>query len=339
MTMRLRQRWLVALSMLLALSPVMGQGSKPPSVPKAILDANAEVKLSIPQGARVLLREILVFVDGYPDPSFRALVEPLLKSALTNAGFTVVATAQEVRRETEERRFERESEEVHKGSLPPKGMILRETVELKATAHLVRSARQLGAILGELRRYRINVGGFFLRKNETGALVFLEIVDNATLTTTAQLVSFATDKDETLTITGTPFGAIVLGRDNQRQRDMNALRAALTHLTNLLKLKLAEREPITGTVLGKVEGVTATYIVINVGRLDGVQKGMLFAVHPVRIVGNERVALPPIAKLRALVINDTNTVCDLVEGDLAAINEGDKVTEILPNAETNNKAK
>jgi hypothetical protein len=57
----------------------------------------------------VLLREVVVFVDNYPDPSLRAFVEPLLKAALTEAGFTVVATPQEVRREAEERRFERES--------------------------------------------------------------------------------------------------------------------------------------------------------------------------------------------------------------------------------------
>lgn len=298
-------------------------------MPKAIVEANASVKLGIPQGARVLLREVTVFVDNYPDPSLRAFVEPMLKAALTEAGFTVVATAQEVRREVEERRFERESEEIHKGSLPPKGTILRETVELKATVHLVRSARQLGLLLGELRRRRINIGGFYIRKNESGALVFLEIVDNATLTTTAQLVSFATDKDETFTITGTPFGAILLGRDNQRQRDMNALKAALGHLSNLLKLKLAEREPIKGKVLGKVEGVTATYIVINVGRLDGVQKGMQFAIHPVKKVGDELVALPPTAKVRVLIVNDTNSVCDVVEGSIESVSEGDEAREIV----------
>jgi hypothetical protein len=310
------------------------QNSKAPSVPKPILEANASVKLGIPQGARVLLREVVVFVDNYPDPSLRAFVEPLLKAALTEAGFTVVATPQEVRREAEERRFERESEEVHKGSLPPKGTILRETVELKATVHLVRSGRQLGMLLGELRRRRIDIGGFYIRKNESGALVFLEVIDNATLTTTAQLVSFATDKDEILTITGTPFGALVLGRDNQRQRDMNAIRAAMGHLSNLLKLKLAEREPIKGKVLGKVEGVTATYIVINVGRLDGVQKGMNFAVHPVRKVGDELVALPPIAKLRVLIVNDTNSVCDVVEGDVGSINEGDEAREVIKDVVT-----
>lgn len=324
----MRWYWLAVLLLFLPWS-ALGQSNKVPSVPKAVLEANANVKLGIPQGARVLLREVVVFSDGYPDPSLRALVDPLLKAALTNAGFTVVATAQEVRREVEERRFERESEEIHQGSLPPKGRILRETVELKVTAHLVRSARQLGALLGELRRQRINIGGFFLRKQETGALVFLEIVDNATLTTTAQLVSFATDKDEVLTITGTPFGAIVLGRDNQRQRDINALKAALSHLSNLLKIKLAERDPIKGKVLGKVEGVTATYIVINVGRLDGVRKGTLFAVHPVRRVGDELIALPPVAKIRALVINDTNSVCDLVEGSLSAVSDGDEVSEVL----------
>ncbi|MEZ8221804.1 hypothetical protein GG496_001974 [Candidatus Fervidibacteria bacterium JGI MDM2 JNZ-1-D12] len=318
------------LALLVSLSGVLAaQNSKTPSVPKAIVEANASVKLGIPQGARVLLREVTVFVDNYPDPSLRAFVEPMLKAALTEAGFTVVATAQEVRREVEERRFERESEEIHKGSLPPKGTILRETVELKATVHLVRSARQLGLLLGELRRRRINIGGFYIRKNESGALVFLEIVDNATLTTTAQLVSFATDKDETFTITGTPFGAILLGRDNQRQRDMNALKAALGHLSNLLKLKLAEREPIKGKVLGKVEGVTATYIVINVGRLDGVQKGMQFAIHPVKKVGDELVALPPTAKVRVLIVNDTNSVCDVVEGSIESVSEGDEAREIV----------
>ncbi len=318
------------LTLLVSLSGVLAaQNSKTPSVPKAIVEANASVKLGIPQGARVLLREVTVFVDNYPDPSLRAFVEPMLKAALTEAGFTVVATAQEVRREVEERRFERESEEIHKGSLPPKGTILRETVELKATVHLVRSARQLGLLLGELRRRRINIGGFYIRKNESGALVFLEIVDNATLTTTAQLVSFATDKDETFTITGTPFGAILLGRDNQRQRDMNALKAALGHLSNLLKLKLAEREPIKGKVLGKVEGVTATYIVINVGRLDGVQKGMQFAIHPVKKVGDELVALPPTAKVRVLIVNDTNSVCDVVEGSIEIVSEGDEAREIV----------
>jgi len=318
------------LTLLVSLSGVLAaQNSKTPSVPKAIVEANASVKLGIPQGARVLLREVTVFVDNYPDPSLRAFVEPMLKAALTEAGFTVVAIAQEVRREVEERRFERESEEIHKGSLPPKGTILRETVELKATVHLVRSARQLGLLLGELRRRRINIGGFYIRKNESGALVFLEIVDNATLTTTAQLVSFATDKDETFTITGTPFGAILLGRDNQRQRDMNALKAALGHLSNLLKLKLAEREPIKGKVLGKVEGVTATYIVINVGRLDGVQKGMQFAIHPVKKVGDELVALPPTAKVRVLIVNDTNSVCDVVEGSIESVSEGDEAREIV----------
>ncbi len=318
------------LALLVSLSGVLAaQNSKTPSVPKAIVEANASVKLGIPQGARVLLREVTVFVDNYPDPSLRAFVEPMLKAALTEAGFTVVATAQEVRREVEERRFERESGEIHKGSLPPKGTILRETVELKATVHLVRSARQLGLLLGELRRRRINIGGFYIRKNESGALVFLEIVDNATLTTTAQLVSFATDKDETFTITGTPFGAILLGRDNQRQRDMNALKAALGHLSNLLKLKLAEREPIKGKVLGKVEGVTATYIVINVGRLDGVQKGMQFAIHPVKKVGDELVALPPTAKVRVLIVNDTNSVCDVVEGSIESVSESDEAREIV----------
>ncbi|MCS7185570.1 MAG: hypothetical protein N3B10_02950 [Armatimonadetes bacterium] len=323
------------LSLLVSLSGVSAaQNSKTPSVPKAIAEANASVKLGIPQGARVLLREVVVFVDNYPDPSLRAFVEPMLKASLTEAGFTVVATAQEVRREAEERRFERESEEVHKGSLPPKGTILRETVELKATVHLVRSARQLGLLLGELRRHRINIGGFYIRKNESGALVFLEIIDNATLTTTAQLVSFATNKDETFTITGTPFGAIVLGRDNQRQRDMTALKAALGHLSNLLKMKLEEREPIKGKVLGKVEGVTSIYIAINVGRLNGVQKGMKFAIHPVRKVGEELVALPPIAKIRVLVVNDTNSVCDVVEGKLEEINEGDEAREIFQEVKT-----
>jgi len=334
-----RWTWATAIVALAAVSPGMAQSNKVPSVPKAILDANASVKLGIPQGARIFLREVAVFVDGYPDLSLRAFVEPLLKAALTDVGFTIVASPQEVRREAEERRFERESEEVHKGSLPPKGSILRETVELKVTVHLVRSSRQLTALLGELRRQRIDIGGFYLRKNETGAIAFLEVIDNATLTTMAQLVSFATDRDETLTITGTPFGAIVLGRDNQRQRDMNALRAAVGHLGNLLKLKLTEREPIKGKVLGKVEGVMATYIVVNIGRLDGVQKGMVFAVHPVRRVGGELVALPPIAKLRALVINETNSVCDLLEGDLDAIREGDEVREVVPNAQVTVRAK
>ncbi len=325
-------RWSLVLTLMLAVSfpfALTAQNSKTPSVPKVIIEANASVKLGIPQGARVLLREVVVFVDNYPDPSLRAFVEPMLKAALTEAGFTIVATSQEVRREAEERRFERESEEVHKGSLPPKGRILRETVELKATVHLVRSSRQLGMLLGELRRRRIDIGGFYLRKNESGALVFLEVIDNATLTTTAQLVSFATDKDETFTITGTPFGAILLGRDNQRQRDMNALKAALGHLSNLLKLKLAEREPIKGKVLGKVEGVTATYIVINVGRLDGVQKGMQFAIHPLKRVGEELVSLPSIAKIRVLIVNDTNSVCDVIEGNLESINEGDEAREIV----------
>ncbi len=334
-----RWTWATIIVALAAVSPGMAQSNKAPSVPKAILDANASVKLGIPQGARVFLREVVVFVDGYPDLSLRAFVEPLLKAALTDVGFTIVASPQEVRREAEERRFERESEEVHKGSLPPKGSILRETVELKVTAHLVRSSRQLAALLGELRRRRIDIGGFYLHKNETGVIAFLEVIDTATLTTMAQLVSFATDRDETLTITGTPFGAIVLGRDNQRQRDMNALRAAIGHLSNLLKLKLMEREPIKGKVLGKVEGVMATYIVVNIGRLDGVQKGMVFAVHPVRRVGDELVALPPIAKLRALVINETNSVCDLLEGDLDAIREGDEVREVVPNAQVTVRAK
>lgn len=326
----MRRILVFSLSLLVSLSGIStAQNSKTPSVPKAILEANASVKIGIPQGARVLLREVVVFVDNYPDPSLRAFVEPMLKTALTEAGFTVVATAQEVRREVEERRFERESEEIHKGSLPPKGTILRETVELKATVHLVRSSRQLGLLLGELRRQRINIGGFYIRKNESGALVFLEVVDNATLTTTAQLVSFATNKDETFTISGTPFGAILLGRDNQRQRDMTAIKAAITHLSNLLKIKLAEREPIKGKVLGKVEGVTATYIVINVGRLDGVQKGAQFAIHPVRKVGDELVALPPVAKIRVLIVNDTNSVCDVVEGNIESINEGDEAREII----------
>lgn len=313
---------------------LLAENSKAPSVPKPILEANASVKLKIPYGARVLLREVVVFVDNYPDPSLRAFVEPLLKAALTEAGFTVVATSQEVRRETEERRFERESEEIHKGSLPPKGKILRENLELKATVHLVRSERQLGMLLGELRRRRINVGGFYIRKNESGALVFLEVIDNASLTTTAQLVSFATDKDETLTITGTPLGAIVLGRDNQRQRDMSAIKAAMRHLSNLLKLKSAEREPVKGKVLGKIDGVTATYVVINVGSLDGVQKGANFAVHPVRRIGDESVVLPPIAKLRVLIVNDTNSVCDVVEGDIEKIEEGFEVKEIVKEAIT-----
>lgn len=330
-------RWSLVLTLMLAVSfpfSLTAQNSKTPSVPKAIIEANASVKLGIPQGARVLLREVVVFVDNYPDPSLRAFVEPMLKAALTEAGFTIVATSQEVRREAEERRFERESEEVHKGSLPPKGKILRETVELKATVHLVRSSRQLGMLLGELRRRRIDIGGFYLRKNESGALVFLEVIDNATLTTVSQLVSFATDKDETFTITGTPFGAILLGRDNQRQRDMNAIKAALGHLGNLLKLKLAEREPIKGKVLGKVEGVTATYIVINVGHLDGVQKGAQFAIHPMKRVGEELVALPPVAKIRVLIVNDTNSVCDVVEGDLESINEGDEAREIVQEVKT-----
>ncbi len=330
-------RWSLVLTLMLAVSfpfSLTAQNSKTPSVPKAIIEANASVKLGIPQGARVLLREVVVFVDNYPDPSLRAFVEPMLKAALTEAGFTIVATSQEVRREAEERRFERESEEVHKGSLPPKGKILRETVELKATVHLVRSSRQLGMLLGELRRRRIDIGGFYLRKNESGALVFLEVIDNATLTTVSQLVSFATDKDETFTITGTPFGAILLGRDNQRQRDMNALKAALGHLGNLLKLKLSEREPIKGKVLGKVEGVTATYIVINVGHLDGVQKGTQFAIHPMKRVGEDLVALPPVAKIRVLIVNDTNSVCDVVEGDLESINEGDEAREIVQEVKT-----
>ncbi|MCS7263815.1 MAG: hypothetical protein NZ805_03160 [Armatimonadetes bacterium] len=327
--------WLLLLSSLSGIS--LAQNSKALSVPKAILEANASVKLGIPQGARVLLREVVVFVENYPDPSFRLFVEPMLKAALTEAGFTVVATAQDVRREVEERRFERESEEIHKGSLPPKGTILRETVELKATVHLVRSARQLGLLLGELRRRRIDIGGFYIRKNESGAMVFLEIIDNATLTTTAQLVSFATDKDETLTITGTPFGAILLGRDNQRQRDMKALKAAISHLSNLLKIKLAEREPIKGKVLGKFKGATSTYIVINVGRLDGVQKGMQFAVHPVRIIGGETVALPPVAKIRVLIVNETNSVCDVVEGEIDNIEEGDETREILQEVKANPK--
>ncbi|MCS7192245.1 MAG: hypothetical protein NZ937_04585 [Armatimonadetes bacterium] len=325
----MRQTLALYLLLLSFLSGLSAQNAKTLPLPKAILEANASVKLGIPQGARVLIREVLVFVDGYPDPSLRAFVEPMLKAALTEAGFTVVANVQEVRREVEERRFERESEEIHKGSLPPKGMILRETVELKATVHLVRSEKQLGMLLGELRRRRIDIGGFYIRKHESGALVSLEIVDNATLTTTAQLVSFATDKDETFTIAGTPFGAILMGRDNQRQRDMNALKAAMTYLRNLLEIKLAEREPIKGKVLGKVEGVTATYIVINVGRLNGVQKGTQFAIHPVRRVGEELVALPPVAKIRALVINDTNSVCDVIEGKLENINEGDEAREII----------
>lgn len=324
-------RTLIFFSVLLVLlvGVSVAQNSKTMSVPKAIVEANASVKIGIPQGARVLLREVVVFVDNYPDPSLRTFVEPMLKAALTEAGFTVVATAQEVRREVEERRFERESEEVHKSSLPPKGRILRETVELKATVHLVRSAKQLGLLLGELRRHRINIGGFYLRKNESGALVFLEIIDNATLTTTAQLVSFATDKDETFMITGTPFGAILLGRDNQRQRDMNALRAALGHLSNLIKLKLTEREPIKGKLLGKFKGATANYVVINVGRLDGVQKGTQFAIHPVRIIGDERVAFPPTAKIRVLIVNDTNSVCDVIEGNFDEIDEGDEAREII----------
>ncbi len=325
------RQWLVlSLSLVVWFIGVsVAQNSKVQSVPKAIVEANASVKLGIPQGARILLREVTVFVENYPEPSLRAFVEPLLKAALTEAGFTIVASTQEVRREAEERQFERESEEVHKGSLPPKGRILRENVELKATVHLVRSAKQLGLLLGQLWRNRIDIGGFYLRKNESGALVFLEIIDNTSLTTTAQLVSFATDKDETFAIAGTPFGGILFGRDNQRQRDMNAIKAAIGHLSNLLKLKLAEREPIRGKVLGKFEGVTATYIVINVGRLDGVQKGNQFAIYPVRKVGGELVSLPPIAKIRVLIVNDTNSVCDVVEGTHENISEGDEAKEII----------
>lgn len=319
----------ITLTLVMALLLPLFAQNKKPSVPKGILDANAGVKLGFPQGARVMLREVVVFVDGSLDASLRAFVEPMVRAALTEAGFTVVATPMEVKREAVERAFERESEEVQKGSLPPKGTILRETVELKVTAHLVRSARQLGALLGELRRHRIDIGGFFIRKKETGAVVFAEIVDNATQTTTAQLVSFATEKDESFAITGTPFGAIVFTRDNQRQRDMKALQAALMHLSRLFMVKLTEREPIKGIVLGKVEGITTTFIAINVGRLNGVQRGMRFTIHPVRIIGEEWVTLPPIATLRAIVINDTNTICDVMDGKLDDITDGDEVREVI----------
>jgi hypothetical protein len=211
------KRWVIAL---MVASCLMGHGSgqtnSSTQLPKALADANAGVKLGIPQGARVLLRDIVVFSDGVPDPSLRAFVEPLLKNALTEAGLTIVATPQEVRREVEERQWERASDEIHKGSLPPKGTILRESVELKVTVHLVRSAKEWAALLGELRRRRINIGGFLIRNKETGAVLFAEFVDNATQTTTAQLVSFASDKDQTFALTGTPFGAIMLSRDNQR---------------------------------------------------------------------------------------------------------------------------
>jgi hypothetical protein len=234
-----------------------------------------------------------------------------------------------VRREVEERQWERASDEIHKGSLPPKGTILRESVELKVTVHLVRSAKEWAALLGELRRRRINIGGFLIRNKETGAVLFAEFVDNATQTTTAQLISFASDKDQTFALTGTPFGAIMLSRDNQRQRDLNALRAAMGYLSRLLKVKMTERDPLKGKVLGKVAGITTTFVAINLGRLDGVREGMRFAVHPVRNVGGERVTLPACAQLRVLVVNDTNAVCDVVDGSLDAISEGDEVREVV----------
>ncbi|GBD00223.1 hypothetical protein HRbin17_02761 [bacterium HR17] len=319
----------VTIVAMFAAAPLFASDDRAVSVPAPIVASNAGVKLNLPQGARVFVREVTVFVDGVSDPALRAVVEPLLKTALTEAGFVLVAPPQGVQREIEERRRERESDEIHKGSLPPKGRILRETVELKVTVHLVRSTKEWAALLGELRRRRINIGGFLVRNRETGAVVFAEFVENATQTTIAQLVSFASDKDQVLALTGTPFGAVLLNRDNQRQRDLNALRAALAHLGNLIKLKVAEREPIKGAVLGKVAGITTTFVAVNVGRLDGVREGMLFAVHPVRTVGGERVTLPPIAKLRVLVVNDTNAVCDVVEGKLDAIGDGDEVREVV----------
>jgi hypothetical protein len=56
---------------------------------------------------------------------------------------------------------------------------------------------------------------------------------------------------------------------------------------------------------------------------------MRFAVHPVRNVGGERVTLPACAQLRVLVVNDTNAVCDVVDGSLDAISEGDEVREVV----------
>jgi hypothetical protein len=324
------KRWVIALMVASCLmGHGLGQTNSSTQLPKALADANAGVKLGIPQGARVLLRDIVVFSDGVLDPSLRAFVEPLLKNALTEAGLTIVATPQEVRREVEERQWERASDEIHKGSLPPKGTILRESVELKVTVHLVRSAKEWAALLGELRRRRINIGGFLIRNKETGAVLFAEFVDNATQTTTAQLVSFASDKDQTFALTGTPFGAIMLSRDNQRQRDLNALRAAMGYLSRLLKVKMTERDPLKGKVLGKVAGITTNFVAINLGRLDGVREGMRFAVHPVRNVGGERVTLPACAQLRVLVVNDTNAVCDVVDGSLDAISEGDEVREVV----------
>lgn len=320
--------WLTALA-IMACFVCQGWADQSSQLPKAIADANAAVKLGIPQGARVLLRDIVVFSDGVPDPSLRAFVEPLLKNALTEAGLTIVAAPQEVRREVEERQWERASDEIHKGSLPPKGTILRENLELKVTVHLVRSAKEWAALLGELHRRRINIGGFLIRNKETGVVLFAEFVDNVTQTTTAQLVSFASDKDQTFALTGTPFGAIFLSRDNQRQRDLKALRAAMGYLSRLLKVKMADRDPLKGKVLGKVAGITTTFIAINLGRLDGVREGMKFAVHPVRIVGGERVTLPPCAQLRVLVVNETNAVCDVVDGSLDGISEGDEVREVV----------
>lgn len=316
----------------MALLSVASVAKDKPSLPKAILDANAGVSVRIPKKSRVLLRSVQVLVDGMRDPSLEAVVEPFVRSVLSSAGFTIVASAKEVQREAAEREWERASPEIHKGSLPPTGTILRENVEVSFTVHLVRSSRQMAAILGDLVRLRIAVGGFLLRKKETGAIVFAQFVDNVTQVGTAQLVTFATDKDETFALTGTPIGGFLLTRDNQRKRDLKAVRSAIGLLHHLLVQKLAEKEPIRGIVLGKVEGITTTFVAINVGGLVGVEKGTVFAVHPVRTVGGERVALPPIAKLRALVVNDTNTVCDVVEGSIDQINEGDEVREIRPPA-------
>ncbi|MCS7223804.1 MAG: hypothetical protein NZ959_04520 [Armatimonadetes bacterium] len=301
-----------------------------PKIPREVLDANAGVSLKIPRKSRVLIRSVSVIVDGVADPSLQAFAEPLIRSVLSSAGFSVVASAKEVMREASEREWERASPEIHKGSLPPPGTILRENVEVTVTVHLVRSSKQMAAVLGELARQRINIGGFLIRKKQTGAIVFAQFVDNVTQTGTAQLVTFATNKDESFALTGTPFGALLLTRDEQRKRDLNALRAAVGLLQALLVKKLEDREPIRGSVLGKVEGVTTTFVAINIGAFVGVEKGALFAVHPVRVVGGERVALPPVAKIRALVVNDTNSVCDILEGSLDHINEGDEVREIRP---------
>lgn len=273
-------------------------------------------------GDRVLIKEVVVTGAR---PTVRAPFVAMLKSALLDAGVSFVATPEEVRRESAQRREERANDEVQQATLPEKATIIRENVEVKVTLDVTHEEKDLQTILAPLTRRHPILGGVGIEKKRASAIVTLQTWDNATQTSRNQLVAVGQEKDYSEVILGVIPVILRQGRSEDEKRELKAVAAALGKLRDMVHERLEVR---TTEVKGHVLGVVDWYVILDVGRNNGVRRGALFSVARVVTHGNVRTHLPPSATLRVVTVDGNSCCCEVATGELATIGAGDLVTTI-----------